>query len=432
MKVLILSHNPITTFNSMGKTMLTLFSEFNKEELCQLYIYPTIPDVDKCKSYYRITDKDVLKSYFKFKVSGREILSSEIGAANGKLFENEEDTSLYRNRKNKKPFRMLARDLMWKFSGWFNKSLKQWIKREKPTHLFLAPGSAKFIYKMALKISKKYNLPIITYICDDYYFVKKARGLLGRIQQNGLKKITNKLMKRTSQIITICDSLQNTYESYFKVPAQTVMTGSNYSIADKPKLVETVSVFTYLGSIRCNRYNSLVKIGKALDDINSENGTNNVLNIYTEEQDKGILSKFEGVKSVKLCGYVSGKVFDQTFFSSEVLVHTEAFDEISIDRVKNSISTKIADSLASGICLFAFGPKEVASINYLLETSSAVCCVDENDLKEKLLQVISDKSLREKVVSNALITAKNNHDLTVVGKSVREVFDKVNNESIAN
>ena len=46
--------------------MASLFSEFKKEELCQLYIYPTIPDIEYCNSYYRITDIGVLKNYFAF------------------------------------------------------------------------------------------------------------------------------------------------------------------------------------------------------------------------------------------------------------------------------------------------------------------------------------------------------------------------------
>lgn len=73
MKLLIISHNPMSTYNNMGRTLCGLFNRFSKEELCQLYIYPSVPDVDRCGSYYRITDKDVLKSYFLLKVKGNEI-----------------------------------------------------------------------------------------------------------------------------------------------------------------------------------------------------------------------------------------------------------------------------------------------------------------------------------------------------------------------
>ena len=39
MKVLIISHLPVATQNNMGKTFLSLFSAFEREELCQMYIY---------------------------------------------------------------------------------------------------------------------------------------------------------------------------------------------------------------------------------------------------------------------------------------------------------------------------------------------------------------------------------------------------------
>lgn len=431
MKVLILSHNPISIKNNMGKTLGTLFCDFKKEELCQFYIYPTFPDVKKCISYYRISDKDILKSYCKFRVNGTVIVDDNIDENVESIFENTKDKNLYKNKKNKKPFRMLLRDLMWKLSRWYNRDIKNWIEEQRPTHLFVAPGNAKFIYDIALKISKKYNLPIITYICDDYYFVKKAKGLLGKIQQNSLKRITRKLFRKTSYVISICDRLKVDYQNAFNVEATTVMTGSNYTIATEPKNFNVVNEITYLGNIRCNRYKSIVEIGKTLDEINQENETNYKLNIYTPEKDEEILSSFNGISSIKLCGYVSGKEFDKVFHNCQALLHVEAFDEDSVDLVKNSISTKIADSLGSGIVLFAYGPESIASMQYLIENDSAICCTKKEELKNKLKLLFESSEERERKIINAINVAKENHDLTTVGKKVRELMKKVNDESSA-
>lgn len=73
LKVLLISHNPITTYNNMGKTFLSLFSAFKPEELCQFYLYPTVPDTDCCGSYYRFTDRDALHSITCRNVVGGEI-----------------------------------------------------------------------------------------------------------------------------------------------------------------------------------------------------------------------------------------------------------------------------------------------------------------------------------------------------------------------
>ncbi len=422
MKVLILSHNPMTTHNNMGKTMATLFRAFAPEELCHLYVYPTIPDVDMCASYYRITDKDVLKSYFRFRVKGREIGHSEINTEKHELYENERDESLYRNKKNKTPFRMLMRDCMWRFSRWYEKGLDAWIREQKPTHLFLAPGSAKFIYDVAIKIAKKHNLPLITYICDDYYFVKPAATLLGRIQQKSLRRKMDKTLARSHQIITICHELEKLYGEKFGVPTVTVMTGSDFSVASAPRERSEIRSLVYMGNIRCNRFRSLAEIGRALDEINRERGTACTLKIYSGQRDKDILELLEPIQSVEFCGFVSGEEFRRTFESADMLLHVEAFDEESMDLVKHSVSTKIADSLSSGIPFFAFAPENIASMGYLLRNGCALTCTEACNLKEKLCKALFDEELRCETVSRALEIARQNHEGASVAENIRRVI----------
>ena len=87
-KVLLISHNPLTTYESMGKTFSTLLRSFARDEICQLYIYPTVPNVDTCSSFFRITDKDVLRSYVRFRVQGTRI---EPDTAQSQMFESSGD-----------------------------------------------------------------------------------------------------------------------------------------------------------------------------------------------------------------------------------------------------------------------------------------------------------------------------------------------------
>ena len=409
MKVLIISHNPISTINNNGKTMLAMFSEFKKEELCQLYIYPSLPDTNTCSSYFRVTDKDIIKSYFKFKVQGKVIGEELIDETNHAVFEKVSDERLYRNPKNKNPFRMLLRDLAWKFAGWYNKQLKIWLEEQKPTHIYVAPGNAKFLYDIALKISKKWNLPIITYICDDYYFVKPSTTCLGKIQRKLLQNKIEKLMKNTSQVITICDELKECYEEKFAVSSQTVMTGGSYKIAETVKTKKEISSITFLGNVRCNRYVSLAEIGKTLDQINEEYKTTYRLDIYTSENDENILNTLKDIAAIRLCGFVAGEEFTKTFFNADCLLHVEAFDEESQDLVKRSISTKIADSLGSGITMFAYGPSAVASMRHLIDNDCAIVCTEQEQLKLKLLTLLMDEKERERVAENGIAVAKEYH-----------------------
>lgn len=432
MKVLIISHNPISTVNNNGKTMLSLFSSFRKEDICQLFVAPTVPDVEKCNSNFRITDKDVLKSYYKFSVKGREIQPFEIDTSRHVQYESENDEKLYRNPKNKLPTRLLLRDIMWRWAKWYNKRLIEWIRGQQPTHIFVILGTSKFIYNIAQKISKKFHLPIISYICDDYYFVKKSNSLIGRIQQKQLKKKISNLMDKTSHIITICDELNGKYSRYFNVPATTIMTGGTWNIETQLKTGDDIQDIVYMGNIRCNRFQSLIDIGRALDLINEEYNTNFELKIYTNEKDEGILKRFKGIDSIKLCGFVTGSEFEKVFHSADVLLHVEAFDESSVDLVKHSVSTKIADSLGSGICLFGYGPKGVASIEHLIKNDCAIVCSEKSMLKEMLLKLLFDIELRKQKIENALETAKKYHDSIIVSQNLYKIIGKVENENPSN
>lgn len=384
MKVLIISHNPISTYNNMGKTLKSLFSCFYKNELCQLYVYPSVPDTDMCESYFRITDKDILKFYYTFHVDGKEIKANHEQHA---FFENKADEKLYQGKNNHAPYKDLLRDCIWKCANWYNRDLKKWLIKEKPTVIFVAPGTAKFLYDMAMHISKRLDIPIITYVCDDFYFTKKSKNIDREIQQWFLKRKIEKIMQHTAHLVTICDPLQKKYSERFKIAATTIMTGSSYQIAQKAKFVENPTVITYMGNIRCNRYKSIADIGYALDQINNENNTSYKLQIYTGEKSKEILMEFNDIKSINFCGFVSGQEFDRVFHSAEILLHTEAFDDENMDIVKYSISTKIADSLGSGVPLFAYGPASLASICYLDENKCAVVVNSVKDLKKNLIKI---------------------------------------------
>lgn len=419
MKVLVISHNPVGTQFNMSKTLMSLLSSFNREELCQLYIYPALPDVDKCSSYFRITDKDVLRSYYSFGLNCGEVKAD---TANHSMYENEKDEKVYKNPKNKDDFRMILRDSMWKYSRWYTKKLEDWINREKPTSIFVAPGDAKFLYDIALKISKKHNLPIVTYICDDYYFVKKPKALITKLRVGFLKKKIEKLMKATSNLIVICEELKNEYSKKFSVKATTVMTGSEFVFTENPQKKENPTVLSYFGNICCNRYTSLADIGRALDKINDKEGTSLKLNIYTAEKNPDIISTFSNIKSVSLCPFISGDAFKSAFLNSELLLHVEAFDEESMDLVKRSISTKISDSLASGIPFVAYGPSGIASIDYLLSEECAMVATSKDELETMLYKAFFDKKARELTVLRAIETAEKYHNNVKNGDLVKQIF----------
>ena len=418
MKVLILSHNPICRTNNMGKTLFALFSAFKKDELCQLYVRPILPDTDKCNSYYRITDREALGSVFSFRDNGGEVFP--------KADKQQADTKEKTVRRS--PFKLVLRDIVWKISHVGGKKLDLWIKREAPDRIFVAPGYSCFIYDIALKISKKYGLPIVAYICDDYCFIKNKGGLFKRLQIKKIRKKTNELMKKTSCAVTISDELKETYEKAFGVACKTVMTGGliapsaakGFYRAEKHDKTAAV----YLGNLARNRDVSLCEIGKALEKINKEQNADFKLFVYTGDTDEKIFSKLSEVKTIKVLKEVRGEEYLETLSSAELLVHTEAFDEENTDLVKYSISAKISDLVSSGRKIFVYGPENISSVRYLAKNNAAYVATSGSELEKTLLSAFTEGG--EEYIENARRLAEKNHDMKSGGEEIHKILENVN------
>lgn len=419
MKILIIGHLPVATQNNMGITFLSLFSRFQRQELCQLYIYPSFPDVDRCASFYRVTDKEVFSSFFRFRAPGGPVPPEQIRSTQG-LYEVAGDESFYRSRKNKSAVRRLLRDAMWSASRWYSPALKQWLREQAPDCIFVAPGVAKFLYNMALRISKNLNIPIVTYVCDEYYFVNTHEGLLDRLRVKLLQKKIRRLMDRSSHLVVICDELKKAYEEGFGKEATVLMTGTG--AVRKSEVIAQPTTISYFGNIRCNRYLSLVQVGKALEQINEEQGTDYRLKVYTSEKDPEILEALQQVPTLELPGFVTGETFREAFDQAELLLHVEAFDEASIDYVRHSVSTKIADSLGSGKLLLAYGPEAVSSMKHLERQGCALMARDPEELKGMLLTAFTDPQTRSRTVARALETARRFHSSDENSRCLRNIF----------
>lgn len=232
-------------------------------------------------------------------------------------------------------------------------------------------------------------------------------------------------MKRTltqaKAIITICDELANSYHGEFGVATKTIYTGTNYPFVEQPAPFHEIKGFTYMGNLNCNRFRAIAEFGMALDRLNAKQGSNYRLFLYSPCLTESVKELFLPIRSICYCGYVTGQDFEDVLHTPTILLHVEAFDSESIDRVKHSISTKIADSLGSGNLLFAYGPKQVASISYLMKNRCAIIATCKEDLDNRIESTLQGNHY-ESTIKQAILTAKENHHSDTNSRFLREVF----------
>ncbi len=426
MKVLVVSHNVFSKTENMGKTLSSYFSAFKPETLAQFYIHSEIPITDTCFNYYRITDKEAIKSIFTRRcgtVFGKEDIKKDILTARTDIGK---EAELYQKARKRTPFIYFLRNLWWGLSSWENKKFKKWIDDFGPDIVFLASGDYSFIYKIALKIAKKRNIPLVVSCMDDYYFNNKnADKFAGKLLHKWFMSVVYKTLNFAKGLFCISDSMCKEYEAFFGKKSFVLHTSASFEKAFEQERQNKIS---YLGNLGYNRHLQILNLGRTLKQLDNAPP---YIDVYSSETRKEVLKDFTLQNGINFHGAVPAEEVQKIMSESRYLIHTESFDEENRRAVKYSVSTKIADSLMSGSCLIAYGPQEVASISYLKENNSAFVITEGDSLKEKLNELFGDSNISKQIIANANKLAQKNHNLFRNAEFLKEKLEEMGYEGSA-
>lgn len=418
-RVLLISHNIFSKTSNMGKTLYNMFSEWPKESIAQLYFHSEVPTTRLCEKYFRITDFEVLKSLYKKNEIGTIFEKDQIDTElENSRIDKDVQANIYQFGRKRKSYMYLGRNLIWNFNTWNNNKLDKWIDNFNPDVIFFASGDYVFSNRIAMSIAKKRNIPIITYICDDFYLNKEqSPSPLYYMKQNQFKKSFKKLMKTTSNCIYICDKMNKDYTSTFNNNGITLMTTSSLNKQDITRNSD-ISI-SYIGNLGLDRWKPLVEIGTTL-----KNNFNKNIDVYSYESRKNILKHLNESNGIKFHGGIGSDKVESVINNSDILIHVENNDEFTNKRIKYSISTKIADSLASGKCIFAYGPKDVASIEYLKENEVACVVTNKDELESSLRKILESEELRKYYSENGLKLAGERHNMKKNSQKLKNLINK--------
>lgn len=422
MRLLVISHNVFSKTGNMGKTLKSYFEGWNVDEIAQLYVHSEIPTDDICHNYYRITDKEMIKSIFTRK-SGRVFTEADIKRdAITTRTDTGNTAKLYQKARKRTPFIYFARNLWWKMGKWKTKKLLSWIDDFNPDIIFFASGDYAFIYDVALELAKYKSIPLVVSCMDDYYlYNKNAKKAGGKAQHKKLMKSARRVMEYSSGIFTICEKMTRDYSELFGKPCYTLSTSSTIT---EPLSFEKTNNISYMGNLGYNRNEQIVALGKALKKLECE-GKPEYIDVYSQEIREEILKDLNEENGIKFHGKIGADEVLRIMGSSLAVIHTESFHKISRNQVKYSVSTKVADSLASGTPILAYGPEEIASIEYLKENDSAFCASDEKELEGCLKSLISDEQRRSQIIENALNLAKKNHNGDINRQMLKNKLEEI-------
>lgn len=419
-RVLVVSHNVFSASGNMGKTMMRMLAGLSPDNLAQLYFHQEIPTQSCCLRYFRITDSNVLRSLFTRRAEYRVFEAADIDeSASQSRTDTGNLAKIYQFSRRRTPLIYFLRDLMWKLGKWNTPALLEWVRSFSPDVIFFAAGDYAFPYRIALRLSALLHIPVVMWCADDFYIEPLRHGpLLRRMQCRRLVKLAEKIIRRSGTVITISDMMQRDYARLFQVPTETVRISGEPNPYALPE--ESRSGIVYVGNLGINRITPLVSLGRALKEAAIAGFE--TIHVYSGEQNPAILQQITEENGLTYCGRIPAQEVGRVLGTSKFIIFTEAFDRSSICRTKYSLSTKIAESLWSGACILAYGPSEIASIDYLRQFHSAYILKDAGGLPDAVLRLCADSSEYRYYTRSAGSLAKRFHSADLNEKCLKNIL----------
>lgn len=416
-RMLIVSNNPLSKTSNNGKTIASFIDSIPSDKVRQLYFNSEKPSVQGY-SYFQLSDFDVLKGFFSTKKRGR-VCTAETD--NMRVSVNTDETIVVRRN----TFTRIAREILW-FAHWKSSQLIEWLDEFRPNVVFFVAGDSGFAYNIVEFIVNRYNAKLVAYITDDYIMPCSHESFIDKIRRKYIRKKMLRCIENSDYYFTISALMRDTYYELSGKKSDLMInaTPSLYIPKNEVKNInDNVITFIYTGSLYYNRDKIIGAVADAAVKYNAElpDGKKPVkIEVYSrEEPDQRSKDLFVRENCCEFCGSLNVSELKQALNRVDVLLFVESFDLEMREKTKYSLSTKVPEYMSVGKPIFAVGPEDVGSIDYLKDV--AFCAESEDQIFDAMLNMLSsDKDMDEKV-KLALDKFEKNHNT----KKQKELFMNV-------
>jgi hypothetical protein len=416
-RVLVVSHRAFNDKGCTGITLSSFFKDWDPDGLAELYFHAEAPHGPMCHRYYRITDFEALGSALRRQPCGRIIGGVGLAGTTGEVDPVPSPLQLRVYEFGWKQYAsvMLLRDAIWRAAVWRTRDLDAWVDDFSPDVVFLVGGEYTFTYDVACHLARRRTVPLVVFLGDDVYSIcRHSLSPLFWLQKALLRRTLRGVLGSAARLFSTCDLMGEEYQRIFGAQYTTLPTPCGQIAPGPAPGAHDPVELSYLGKVSIGRWTTLRRIGEALSQINVPR-QRAVLRIYTRERlDGPMLARLSIPGAMEFAGCLNAAEVEQVIERSDILVHVESMDEVSRKLTRLSLSTKIPQYLASGKCLLAVGPAEVASIRYVQDHAAGMVVTDLETLRGNLETLISGPELRRRYTVNSLRLARQRHDSKIV------------------
>lgn len=391
MKILIISRSPWRLDNSFGNTYSSIFRDMKGVEIASIYLADGMPEYEpNVTAYYQVSEKRLMSSlkhpFAKDKVGNVVKIDS---TQSDDISEKREsyDTMLSVGKKKRWPILFLGREILWKFGKVDYEGMSQFVANFNPDIIFLPYYYAAYVFRVALFLQKKFNLPMTGEAALDIYSLKQLSiDPFFWINRFYVRHWIRKAAHHSASLYLISEKMRKDYAHYLKLPCKVLYKIPDFS-RQQSEYTELHKPLRYLftGNIGANRWKTLSLLAKSI----KLSGTGH-LDIYTPTPITPAMKKALVIDGFsELHSPVTQDKVRELQNNADILVHVESFDLANKLLVRYSISTKIMDYLCVGRAILAIGPSDIASIDYLKSNDAALVATSKKEIDE-IVSMVED------------------------------------------
>lgn len=419
-----------------GITFTNLFRGWPKDCLACVHSDSVPPSSDVCDRYYHL-GKDELDIARPLQLA-RHVLHYTINLAGdepaGTALESE---TKHDGAETVRPLRSLQRMVLGGTppeKARLSPSLEAWIERFHPDILFTLLGSNGMM-DLVERIRRRFDLPLVPHIMDDWPSAAYRDGLLGPWQrwrmQHWLKHFFTVAEMSFGIGTAMCEAFGDRYGRPF-VPFQNTIDVARWAASAKTDLsVRRPARLLYVGSIFGNaQLQSLIDCAVAVRDLNRA-GLPATLSIASPEF---LVAPYRDRLAIDPSILIEPPITDDGVFftrlaEADALLLPVNFDDGSIRMIRYSMPTKLPAYLVSGTPVLVYGPRQIAQVRYALDHGwgHVVSQRDPAMLTAGIRAVLEDANLRTRLSQTAQSVVRTEHDAVHVRRRFQALLCKAFN-----
>lgn len=421
MKILVFT---VPSWNSKvgANSWATLLSQYDSNDIANIYIRDEIPDSDICSRYFNISENKVIKSILKRNFpTGKEVCAQKCEEQNDADLQ--AHNARYQKMKQKRRYSMLlARELVWKLGKWKTKELDAFLDDFKPDIILHSMDGYIHLNRIIEYAIKRTGARAVGYIWDDNFTYKQHSNFGYKFYRYFQRRSLVKLAKKTDEFFAISDFTKEEADRFFNVNCHILTKPLN----SEPKVeygeIQKPIKMLYTGNLFIGRDQSLLKLVKIMERL-PENSV--FLDVYTQTP----LTEAQMAQiDPKVCcihePIAQAEVLKKQK-EADILLFLEAIDGPDAKVARLSFSTKITDYLSSGHCIFAIGNSDTAPMQYFIRNHAAIVADNEDDMKARLDEICENPTVLLEFAQRSSELGLKNHNSDLIQDRFNSVVSSV-------